>query len=188
MSNFPFPSAGHIVPVLCLVTVMVLSRVIISRQMRRRGSVDRDRLRASLAVELAAVRDLLDNNLDLLAAQAGYVVSGRGSFLLLRASAGRLAVLERDELAVVLAAYGANERLEAVLAVAGRPSGPSAFRVPPRDLSRADIHQAMLRTRDAIETALRALEAPPAPARRRLSLAILPRIPARDRDPVPQAG
>ncbi len=96
MSEFSWLTAGHFIPVLCLLAVMVASRVIIGRQMSRRGSVDRDRLRASLAVELAAVRDLLDNNLDLLAAQSGYVVSGRGSFLLFRASAGRLAVLEGE--------------------------------------------------------------------------------------------
>ncbi len=132
------------VPVACMVSVILFSRWATRRHAARRLALETERLREGLKVELATVRQVLDDNLRLLAGEAGHVVAARSFFVLFRGTLGRMVALREEELAALLAAHAANERLESLLAIRGKLCGGGAFRLGPRQAGSAEIARATL--------------------------------------------
>jgi hypothetical protein len=130
-------------PMFFMIAIVLLTRISATRERKQREAEDRVRLRAGLHTELGLIRAMLEDNLRMVAGSAGHVVSTRGSFLLLRISLARLTLLEEAELAALLAAHAMNERLEALLAVSGKPGVMGAYRLPDDAPARNEIARAI---------------------------------------------
>src|SRR5579875_3461961 len=84
---------------------------------------EREKLNVALAAELAAVRDLYEENLCLIAAEAGFVLSARTLFAVYRAHLNRLTVLDAKVIPLLVAVHAWNERIEGLLAARWRLAG-----------------------------------------------------------------
>jgi hypothetical protein len=150
----------RLLPVLCMISVIVLMRFVTAWQAARRQRAELVRLRRGMCIELAGIRAALDENLRQVAAQSTHVVGTRHLFVLLRGQAGQLSRLSEPELAALLAAHAANERLEALLAVRGKPGSSTAYRLPAEQEALAEIGRTTLGVMAALDTALALLNAP----------------------------
>lgn len=114
------------------------------------------KLNVALAAELAAVRDLYEENLCLIAAEAGFVLSARTLFVVYRAHLNRLTVLDEKVIPLLVAVHAWNERIEGLLAARWRLGGSRTVyrlrRIEP--MIGEEIKRAYLRGCAAIDTAL----------------------------------
>jgi hypothetical protein len=86
-------------------------------------------LAAIFRAELAALRAVYEDNLELIGQGAPYVLSARSMALVYRANIGRLAILlEAETVAAIAEAFALNERIEAFVAACTKPNGGAAYR------------------------------------------------------------
>ena len=115
----------HLIPMIAVLTMMVnvgTNRGFAIYQARR----DSCRHRAALAAELASLLDLMRENLRLIRAETGFLLSGRGVTAVYRGTIGRLTFLQEEEIAVVVPTYALVERLEALVAARAKPAAGQA--------------------------------------------------------------
>lgn len=128
----------HFIPLIAVLLMLIanvgFNRGYLILQSRR----DSRRHRAALAAELASLLDLVRENLRLVRADAGYVLSTRGSTAVYRGTIGRLTFLREEEIAAIVPAYVLVERLEALAAARTKPVGSAIYRY---EAGKADLQQ-----------------------------------------------
>ncbi len=146
-------------PAFAIVGALVINHVLNRRYTEQRNAAEAVRLAAALAVELKTLRDIYNENLELLARDTGGLLSTRAATTVFRASIARLTML-MDEKAVapVVTAFAHNERIEAALAVV------AARRGKPDELPLEDMKQRYVRGNRHVAAALIALAAIAEPA------------------------
>jgi hypothetical protein len=122
-------SFGFLVPIMGMAGVFALNHAMAYRRTQAQADRDAARLRAALAAEFALLREMIEDNLRLIAAGAEHLLSTRGMMSVYRSNVGRLSLLSEAEIAAVVTAYATVEGMEVFLAGASKPHGAHAYRV-----------------------------------------------------------
>jgi len=144
---------GHFGAV-CLMGLIVLSSQTLTRRMQRgRMRTEARRLRDCLLISFQALRVLHEENLVVLGGGRPPLMSARHQIHLLRTQLGRLHTLEQSEVEAVMSACVALERLESILALAGKSVTGVSFTLPKSEEDRRVLHLALRQTCALLETA-----------------------------------
>jgi hypothetical protein len=121
------------------------------------------RLRVALAIVLAALRELYEDDLAMLARGELALISGRNRINLLRTQLTRLTSLETPEVEALMAACVAAERVETDMAIYGRKIGGVAYTIFAGDEARPILESALRESCAALLAAEQLLRPPGAP-------------------------
>ena len=110
----------HSVLLLTMILLIVTGRRSGVFESRRRVAQERASLRAALIAEFQALRVVYRLNLDLIAAGAPQLVSGRPYFSIYRGNMHRLLWLTPEEVAAVVTAHAASNTLEMAVSIGMR--------------------------------------------------------------------
>jgi hypothetical protein len=115
---------------LVIMLVVILSAQAIARRAHRKRVLDEiRRLRVALAIVLAALRELYEDDLAILARGELAVISGRNRINLLRTQLTRLTSLETSEVEALMTACVAAECVETDMAIYGKKIGGVAYTI-----------------------------------------------------------
>jgi len=120
LDSFLSPSWLHTALLLVMITMILTGRRSGARDQRIRLAVEQAGLRAGLIAEIAALRAVYRLNLDLIAAGAPQLVSGRPYFSIYRGNMGRLVGLSPAEVEAVVAAHAACDTLDSAVQIGMR--------------------------------------------------------------------
>jgi len=110
-------STFHLFPVLFMLAVVAINHVIVYRRTEKRYAIEAERLCAGLTAELRMLRELYDQNLGLLEAKAGYLLSTRSPVVVYKSNLGRLtSLLDASIIQQLVTIFARNEQIEALLA------------------------------------------------------------------------
>ncbi len=147
----------HTLPVMIMLAMLCLRMGFQWRRGRRTTKRDRRGLQAVLRAELAALRELYERNLRLLAGESSYVLSGRTLLVGYKANLGRLAMLDEDVIARVVAAYACNERTEGLIAAGAQGNGQLCWKLRVGPGALREIQRQYLAGLEVIDAAIAAL-------------------------------
>jgi hypothetical protein len=132
----------------------------------RRRDRDNEKLATALRAELAALHELYDTNLRLIADDSGYLLSAKCFATVYRSCLARLNQLPAAAIAPVVSVYTRNERIEALLAARAaalhRREPPPAG--PPREALQLEFLAGCAAVAEALAALAPAAEAEPSPA------------------------
>ncbi|MGH7101220.1 MAG: hypothetical protein ACREFJ_02400 [Acetobacteraceae bacterium] len=144
----------HLLPLLVVIAMVLLNLGFNRGYMIFQARRDSRRHRAALAAELASLLELVRENLRLIRANAGYVLSSRSATAVYRGTIGRLTNLCEAEIAVVVPTYVLLERLEATVAARTKAAGPGVYRLEAGKMDLAQLRREYFKTAQAIEKTL----------------------------------
>ncbi len=151
----------HMSPALLMGTLLLVNLATRRQREARREAAEAGRMDAALDVELRALLDCYDENLDLIAAGSPFLVSTRSAGPVYRGSLGRvLSNLDERALSPVVAAFARQQRIEAYLAACTRPNGPHGVHVLPRQTPMQELKLRYAEGCREVERALAALAGP----------------------------
>jgi hypothetical protein len=110
----------HSALLLTMILLIVTGRRNGSYESRKRNARERASMRAALIAEFQALRGVYRINLDLIAAGAPQLVSGRPYFSIYRGNMGKLLALTPPEAAAVVTAHAASNTLEMAVSIGMR--------------------------------------------------------------------
>ncbi len=151
----------HMSPALIMGTLLLVNLTTRRQREARREAAEARRMAAALEVELHSLLDCYNENLDLIAAGAPFLVSTRSAGPVYRGSLGRvLSNLDERALSPVVAAFARQQRIEAYVAACTKPNGPHGVHVLPRQTPVQELKLRYAEGCREVERALTAL-APP---------------------------
>ena len=124
----------------------------------RRAAKQAARLRLALRMELIELLQVYTDNLRLMSQEKGYVISGRSFVSVIRGNLERITMLDESIITAVMAAFSHNERIEALVAANGRPSGGAAYRLDPDTALLRDVRRNYRIGRQRVNAALAAID------------------------------
>lgn len=150
----------HVIVPLFVIAILI-SRVVIQHRAHKRAARDASRLALGLRIELGVLREIYQENLDLITRDASYLLSTRAATGFYKANLGRLTFLfPEPALVATVTFYTLNEKIEAHLAAAcTRPNGGFAYQVEPANPQLQDLKGKYIRGCDGIDTAISLLGA-----------------------------
>jgi hypothetical protein len=146
-------------PVALMMGIIAMNHLITNQRVDRKTETEASRLRCALAAELRALLGLYNNNLQLIAQKADYIMSSRSSVVLYRANLGRLpTLLEEPLIEQIVGVFAQNERIEAALSAHSNFKGGLTYQFPVADARFDDWKTMFEQASGDIERVCRLLE------------------------------